>query len=99
MLDRGSSTSEFLHDIFLKNQLQFSPEIELGSNDLLIELAKINLGIAVVPDYCLQKQSPELFVVKTKTRLPKRYLIAATSSLVPNSPVVEAFLNLLPEFL
>lgn len=97
MLDRQSTTSEFLHALFLEKHLELAPEIELGSNDLLIELAKINLGIAFVPDYCLPATSDELFIVKTKTRLPKRHIVAATSSLVPNSPVVDAFLNSLPE--
>ncbi|MCR4955393.1 MAG: LysR family transcriptional regulator [Lachnospiraceae bacterium] len=96
MLDSASTTSEFLHNLFLQNGLQLVPEIELGSNDLLIELAKINLGIAFVPNYCIPAHEDNLFVVKTKTRLPKRHIVAATGSLVPNSPVVEAFLNLLP---
>lgn len=97
MLDRQSTTSEFLHSLFLEHHLELTPEIELGSNDLLIELAKINLGIAFVPDYCLPSNSSDLFIVKTKTRLPKRHLVVATSSLVPNSPVVDAFLGFLPE--
>ncbi|MBE5902602.1 MAG: LysR family transcriptional regulator [Lachnospiraceae bacterium] len=99
MLDRQSTTSEFLHDLFLREQLQLTPEIELGSNDLLIELAKINLGIAFVPDFCIPENSKDLFIVKTKTSLPKRHLVAATRSFVPNSPVVDAFLALLPEVL
>lgn len=97
MLDSKSTTSEFLHKIFLENHLQLTPEIELGSNDLLIDLAKINLGIAFVPDYCIPENSPDLFTVQIKTRLPKRHLAAVTLSLVPNSPVVEAFLSMLPE--
>ncbi|MGN0170477.1 MAG: LysR family transcriptional regulator [Lachnospiraceae bacterium] len=97
MLDSKSTTSEFLHNIFLKQHLQLTPEIELGSNDLLIDLAKINLGIAFVPDYCIPTKSPDLFTVQIKTRLPKRHLAAVTSALIPNSPVVDAFLSLLPE--
>ena len=49
MLDRKSTTSEFLHQIFQKNRLDLVPEIELSSNDLLIDLARIGLGIAFVP--------------------------------------------------
>lgn len=97
MLDSKSATSEFLHKIFLEQHLQLTPEIELGSNDLLIDLAKINLGIAFVPDYCIPKETPDLFTVQIKTKLPKRHLAAVTSGLVPTSPVVEAFLNMLPE--
>ena len=48
MLDRKSTTSEFLHHMFQKHQLDLVPEIELTSNDLLIDLARIGLGIAFV---------------------------------------------------
>ena len=41
MLDRKSTTSEYLHNLFLQNQLDLVPEIELSSNDLLIDLARI----------------------------------------------------------
>ena len=57
MLDRKSTTSEFLHSQFQRFQLDLVPEIELGSNDLLIDLASIGLGIAFVPDYCLVKET------------------------------------------
>ncbi|MBQ5916346.1 MAG: LysR family transcriptional regulator, partial [Lachnospiraceae bacterium] len=53
MLDRKSTTSEFLHSIFQKSHLDLVPEIELSSNDLLIDLARIGLGIAFVPDFCI----------------------------------------------
>ena len=55
MLDKKSTTSEFLHNLFLQHQLDLVPEIELSSNDLLIDLAKIGLGIACIPGkiiYC-----------------------------------------------
>ena len=47
MLDRKSTTSEFLHQIFQKSHLDLVPEIELSSNDLLIDLARIGLRISV----------------------------------------------------
>ena len=65
MLDRKSTTSEFLHNLFLQHQLELMPQIELSSNDLLIDLARIGLGIAFIPDYCLNRESRELFIVKT----------------------------------
>ena len=60
MLDRKSTTSEFLHNLFLQHQLELVPEIELSSNDLLIDLARIGLGIAFIPDYCLTRDSKDL---------------------------------------
>ncbi len=37
MLDKASMTSEFLHILFQQRQLDLVPEIELSSNDLLID--------------------------------------------------------------
>ena len=48
MLDRKSTTSEFLHHIFLQHQLELLPQVELSSNDLLIDMARIGLGIAFI---------------------------------------------------
>ena len=71
MLDHKSTTSEFLHNLFLQHQLELIPEVELSSNDLLIDLARIGLGIAFIPDYCLSRESKDLYVVKTKkTTIP-----------------------------
>lgn len=97
MLDRKSTTSEFLHNLFLQRQLELVPEIELSSNDLLIDLARIGLGIAFIPDYCLNRESGELFIVKTKEPLPSRQMVAATNPTLPAAQSTEEFLKLLPE--
>lgn len=97
MLDRKSTTSEFLHHLFLQHQLELIPEIELSSNDLLIDLARIGLGIAFIPDYCLSRESNELFIVRTKEKLPSRQMIAAVNPMLPPSAPTEAFLALLPD--
>ena len=59
MLDKKSTTSEFLHALFQQHQLDLVPEIELSSNDLLIDLASIGLGIAFIPDYCIPHKSTD----------------------------------------
>lgn len=96
MLERKSTTSEFLHNLFLQHQLELMPEIELSSNDLLIDLARIGLGIAFVPDFCLSKDSKDLYIVKTKETLPSRQLIAAINPTLPVAQSTEEFLKLLP---
>ena len=96
MLDRKSTTSEYLHNLFLQHQLELVPEIELSSNDLLIDLAKIGLGIAFIPDYCLTRQSRDLFVLSTKETMPTRQLVASINPNLPVSPSTEEFLKLLP---
>lgn len=96
MLDRKSTTSEFLHSLFLQHQLELIPEVELSSNDFLIDLARIGLGIAFVPDYCLSEDD-ELKILETEEAIPKRQLIAAVNPNLPLSPSASEFLKLLPE--
>lgn len=95
-LDRNSTTSGFLHQIFLQHQLELVPEIELSSNDLLIDLARIGLGIAFIPDYCLTHHSRNLFILKTKEELPPRQLVVSVNPTLPVSAACKEFLSLLP---
>ena len=92
MLERKSTTSEFLHNLFQQQQLDLVPEIELSSNDLLIDLAKIGLGIAFIPDYCVP-QDGDLFIVQTESELPQRQLIIAHNEQVPTSKATLEFLK------
>lgn len=93
MLDTKSTTSEFLHNFFQQHQLDLVPEIELSSNDLLVDLASIGLGIACIPDYCLSKKPENLFIVDTKEALPERELAIAYNSHIPVSKATQAFLS------
>lgn len=96
MLDRKSTTSEFLHNLFLSHQLELMPAAELSSNDLLIDLARIGLGIAFIPDYCFDSNAKDLFVLKIKEKLPKRQLVAAVNTALPMSGSTQEFLKILP---
>ncbi|MEF9941181.1 MAG: LysR family transcriptional regulator [Lachnospiraceae bacterium] len=93
MLDKLSTTSEFLHSLFQQHQLDLVPEVELSSNDLLIDLASIGLGIAFIPDYCIPHKSNDLFIVKTKETLPPRELIIAYNQQLPTSKAVVEFMS------
>ena len=92
MLDRKSTTSEFLHQLFQQHQLDLVPEIELGSNDLLVDLASIGLGIAFVPDYCLTRAS-SLFKVRITEELPARQLVIAHNAQLPVPQAARAFIR------
>ena len=95
MLDRKSTTSEFLHSMFQKHQLDLVPEIEISSNDLLIDLARIGLGIAFVPDYCIPENNGNLFVVRLDETLPTRQMVVAYNENLPLSKAAEAFMAIL----
>lgn len=93
MLEKQSTTSEFLHNLFQQRQLDLVPEIELSSNDLLLDLAKIGLGIAFLPDYCVQNKTDDLFFVEIEEQLPSRQLAIAHNNHIPVSKVTQEFLN------
>ena len=73
------------------------PEIELSSNDLLIDLAKIGLGIAFVPDYCIDQNMNDLYILNTKEKMPARQIVVSINTTLPVSASTEEFLKLLPE--
>ena len=95
MLDRKSTTSEFLHSIFQRSHLDLAPEIELSSNDLLIDLARIGLGIAFVPDFCIPPDDKDLFVLKLEEALPSRQMVAAFNEKLPVSQTAAQFMEML----
>ncbi len=95
MLDRKSTTSEFLHHMFQKEQLDLVPEIELSSNDLLIDLARIGLGIAFVPDFCIPNNDRDLFQVKLTEKLPTRQMVVAYNENIPVSQASRQFMDML----
>lgn len=97
MLNYKSTTSEFLHQLFLQHQLELVPAVELSSNDLLIDLARIGLGIAFLPDYCLSESEEELCILKTTETIPMRQLVAAVNPGLPVSSSAKEFLKLLPD--
>ena len=95
MLERKSTTSEFLHHMFQKEQLDLVPEIELSSNDLLIDLARIGLGIAFVPDFCIPENDRDLFQVKLSEKLPTRQMVVAYNENIPVSQASRQFMDML----
>lgn len=95
MLDRKSTTSEFLHSMFQKHQLDLVPEIEISSNDLLIDLAEIGLGIAFVPDYCVSGNRKDLYVLDLEENLPARQMVVAYNEHLPVSKAAMEFMGIL----
>lgn len=97
MLTKYSTTSEFLHNLFLQHSLDLVPAIELSSNDLLIDLAKIGLGIAFVPDFCLKDAQSNLVLINTEEVLPTRKLVAAYNGNIPQSSAARYFIEQLTQ--
>ena len=97
MLDKSSMTSEFLHNICQQRQLDLVPEVELSSNDLLIDLARIGLGIAFIPDFCLPDDDPDLFKLTMSEVFPSRQLVVGYNDKLPISEAAKYFIESLNE--
>ena len=95
MLDKNSTTNEFLHQVFQQHQLDLVPEIELTSNDLLIDLARIGLGIAFVSDFCIPENDKDLFIVKLTEKMPARQMIVAYNESLPVSQASKQFMDMM----
>lgn len=95
LLQKESLTRRNLDAFFASKGLNVVPEIELESMELLIELAKIGLGIA----YVLKESAAalvsegELFILKTEDRMPVRKLGLARLKNVPLSPAADLFIS------
>jgi DNA-binding transcriptional LysR family regulator len=97
MLDKNSSTRRNL-DIFLSQQgIEIAPEIELESIDLLVEFAKIGLGIAcVLRESALSAmERKDVFEVKTNEKLPVRELGIISMKDMPLSQASNKFIEIL----
>ncbi|NLK28630.1 MAG: LysR family transcriptional regulator [Clostridiales bacterium] len=92
MLDKRSTTSMFLHNLFLENSMDLVPSVELSSNDLLIDLAKIGLGIAFIPDFCV-KELTDLSVIQIDQEIPSRLLVASYHKDIPLSDAGKYFIE------
>lgn len=95
MLESKTTTRKFLDSLLAEKEIEITAAIELGSVDLLIEMAKIGLGIAFVPEYCLNLDTDDLFEVKIKEKLPARELAVVNNKNIPLSNAAEKFLQLL----
>ncbi len=93
LLQKGSTTRRNL-DLYCSSRGSvITPEIELESMDLLVELSRIGLGIAyVLKESAAQFVSNnELFILQLDETIPKRQLGIAVLRNVPLSPAAEVF--------
>lgn len=93
MLEKNTATSSYLYKLFEQNNLFIQPSVELGSIDLLVDLAEIGLGIAFVPEYCLKNK--EVYKVTLDTPLSQRQLAIVTNKLMPLNLASQKLIDLL----
>jgi len=84
---KGSNTRTFLDDFLKKYDIILKPNIELTSYSLVVEFAKIGLGIGYVTKEYIQNEikSNELKVLNLEEKMPSRYIgIATCKNHLPN---------------
>lgn len=84
---KGSNTREFLDNVARKYNIILKPNMELASYSLVVEFAKIGLGIGYATKNYIKKdlENKDLFELKIKEAIPSRYIgIAVSKNHVPN---------------
>ncbi len=94
-LDQDSISRRFVDDYLKKRGLALEPEFELGSHDLLLDFAKINLGIA-----CVTKEFSTAYIeqgilneISLIERIPKRAIGICYLKSVSLSLASQKFVN------
>lgn len=97
LLEKGGNSRDFLDKYFNSNGLSVSPEIELGTVELLVEFAQVGLGAACVVKNYIEKELKEkkLYEIKLQEPIPKRVIGFATKKGVSMSTATEKFVELL----
>lgn len=98
-LEQTSNSRKYVESYMLTKGIKIQPEIEIGSYDLLLEFAKINLGIAcVVKEFAKEPLSKEaIYEIKTMEEIPKRSIGLCYLKKVPLSLASAKFLEIMEE--
>ncbi|WP_368901812.1 LysR family transcriptional regulator [Oceanobacillus oncorhynchi] len=95
----NSNSRRYVEEFFLTKGVKIQPEFELGSHELLLEFAKINLGVA-----CVTKEFSEQFMreglldeVTLTEPIPKRSIGICYLKNVPLNRAAERFVDIMEE--
>lgn len=97
LLDSKSNSRRYVEKYILSKGVKITSEIELGSHDLLLEFAKINLGVACVIKEFSQEYLEKgiLHEVQMVEAVPKRSIGYCFSKSVSLSPASKKFVEIL----
>lgn len=80
---------QFIDAIFMKKEIDITPDIEPDSADLIVPMAAHNFGLGFVPQGIAENaiEKGEVFRVNLEEELPPRYVCLVMS---PNHPQTSA---------
>ena len=98
-LEKSSNSRKYVENFMMSKGINISPDFELGSYDLLLEFAKINLGIAcVIKEFSKEfLEKNYVYEIDTIESIPKRSIGACYLKKVPLSFVAIEFLKVMKD--
>lgn len=98
-LEKSSNSRKYVESFMISKGVNISPDFELGSYDLLLEFAKINLGIAcVIKEFSKEfLEKNYVYEIDTMEKIPKRSIGACYLKKVPLSLGAIEFLKIMKE--
>ncbi|HEY4389926.1 MAG TPA: LysR family transcriptional regulator [Paenibacillus sp.] len=99
LLEKNSNSRRYVEEFMQSKGIQISPEFELGSHDLLLEFAKINLGIAcVTKEFSLDYlKKGILHEVPLSEAIPRRSIGVCSLKGVPLSIAAKKFVEIIED--
>lgn len=96
-LEPNSNSRKFVENYMITQGIRLEPEFELGSHDLLLEFARINLGVACVTREFSQDYLDRglLHEVQLQEQIPHRSIGVCNLKRVPLSPAATKFVDLI----
>lgn len=96
-LEKNANSRKYVERYLFEKGHAIAPEFELGSHDLLLEFAKINLGIACVTrEFCEEElERGQLFEIQLTTPIPKRHIGIVTLKNVPLARATAKFVEMM----
>ena len=99
LLERKASSRVFLEQYFLKRGVTLTPEIELSSRSLLVDMAAIGLGVAGVTEEFVKRdlEHGSIQVLKTDFEIPSRTVDMCTLREVSPTAAASRFIEMVQE--
>ena len=97
LLENKSNSRKYVDKVFLESGLVLTPSIELGAHELLLQLAKINLGVSCVVREFSEEYLKNNFVfeLKQKNSIPERAIGYCYSKNLHLTPTMKEFMSFL----
>ncbi|WP_289142070.1 LysR family transcriptional regulator [uncultured Brevibacillus sp.] len=93
LLEEGSNSRQYLNQFMQQKEYTLEPEIELGSLDLLVEFARIGLGVSCLTREFVDLEGSTLFEIDLAERIPPREIGIVKLKNVPLSEAASAFVH------